>query len=717
MMMHPSQQLFVGAPEFGAGQQNANPSSYVSFNGVTEVRVGVRKNTLLQTAKAVISNGETQIKMRLLFDICAQHSFINEEVCQKLRLPTKRRDNMVLNAFEKDSSEKRKLRVVSLKLKGCHGPVSVELYVVPRICAPLHGQTIELAQQSFSHLFGLKLADSSLNCPTLSIDILIGGDFYWSFFTGRISRGVSTAPVAMESSFGWVLSGSMEADSSSSSSVNVVTNSHTLMIPVADRDAAIVEKVHEFWDLENAGLKTREEEVLDNFNETVSFDGKNYTVRLPFCCDPSVLADNFSLSQKRLSSSLRKMSETPDKLKAYDNVIRNWEKEGIIESVERGVDTDKPKHYFPHHGVENYERATTKLRVCMDASAHIRNHPSMNEVLGVGKCMLPRLFDILIRFRCWMYALISDMKQAFLQIRIDERDRDYLRFLWVDDISKEIPTIVAKRFTSVLFGLKSSPFLLAATLEHHANKYKDSNPEFVEMFLRDLYVDDNTTGVNDVNTGFEYYLFVRFMLLEGGFVIRKWFSNSNDLFQRINHHEETFYQEPVVIPNDESLRKVLGVKWDGSTDTLVFSLQEIVLTALTVTNVSKCNVLSIISGIFDPLGILAALVIILKFLFQEVCAMKVEWDATLPQEFTSRWISALQFLSSFEPIRLPRHYLQGNDLSSALKVELHGFCDASVKAIAAVLYLRTVFEDKAVCTIVTGKTKVVPLHKRKAPKR
>ena len=60
----------------------------------------------------------------------------------------------------------------------------------------------------------------------------------------------------------------------------------------------------------------------------------------------------------------------------------------------------------------------------MDASAHRRGSPSLNEVLEAGKCMLPKLFDVLVRWRVWKYALISDIKSAFLQIRVDEKDRD-----------------------------------------------------------------------------------------------------------------------------------------------------------------------------------------------------------------------------------------------------------------------------------------------------
>ena len=95
--------------------------------------------------------------------------------------------------------------------------------------------------------------------------------------------------------------------------------------------------------------------------------------------------------------------------------------------------------------------------------------------------------------------------------------------------------------------------------------------------------------------------------------------------------------------------------------------------------------------------------------------MKVDWAVSLSEEFTTKWFSTLKFLSTFNSIHLPRHYLKGNDIGSALTIELHGFYDASVKVIAVVLYVRVVFPEKAVCSIVTAKTKVVPLNKRSAP--
>ena len=127
---------------------------------------------------------------------------------------------------------------------------------------------------------------------------------------------------------------------------------------------------------------------------------------------------------------------------------------------------------------------------------------------------------------------------------------------------------------------------------------------------------------------------------------------------------------------------MLGVVWEGSTDTLLFSLQDAVLEALSIKIVTKRVVLRVVAGIFDPLGILCALVIILKLHFQKVCAMKVDWDVPLPQDFIASWTASLRFLSSFEPIRIPRHYIHGYNISSALKIEIRGFSDASLKAIA-----------------------------------
>ena len=94
--------------------------------------------------------------------------------------------------------------------------------------------------------------------------------------------------------------------------------------------------------------------------------------------------------------------------------------------------------------------------------------------------------------------MISDIEKAFLMVSIAEVDRNVLRFLWVDDISKKEPEIVVLRFTRVVFGVSSSPFLLNATVAHQIGQYETVDPVFVEKFLENIYVDDLAAGGTDV---------------------------------------------------------------------------------------------------------------------------------------------------------------------------------------------------------------------------
>ena len=235
-------------------------------------------------------------------------------------------------------------------------------------------------------------------------------------------------------------------------------------------DADIVSKIGEFWDVEDIGLSNNDNLVMKEFNESITFDGDNYSVKLPWKCDPAVLPNNFSLCKSRLNVLIKRLSANPEKFKVYDEIIKDQEEQGIIETANR---TDQPyAHYLPHRNVEKEYRKTTKTRIVYDASAKRLNNPSLNECLEAGPCQLPKVFDILVRFRAWKFALIADIKSAFLNIRIHENDRDYLRFLWIDEILKENSNLVVKQFTSVPFGLKCSPFLLGGTISYHMNTQK-----------------------------------------------------------------------------------------------------------------------------------------------------------------------------------------------------------------------------------------------------
>ena len=105
-------------------------------------------------------------------------------------------------------------------------------------------------------------------------------------------------------------------------------------------------------------------------------------------------------------------------------------------------------HYLPHRAIIGNDHSTTKARIVFDALAHYTPELCLNDILEAGPCLSPYLLDILLRFRTGKIAVVADIKQAFLQIEMNENDRNLVRFLWFDDIHKENPSIVEYRFTS-----------------------------------------------------------------------------------------------------------------------------------------------------------------------------------------------------------------------------------------------------------------------------
>ena len=114
---------------------------------------------------------------------------------------------------------------------------------------------------------------------------------------------------------------------------------------------------------------------------------------------------------------------------------------GIIERVHTTECQAVGKvHYLPHHGVVQRDALTTKLRIVFDASSRAtKESASLNDCQYSGPALTPTVFKILLRFRDRKIALVWDIEKAFLNISVQEHDRDVLRFLWIDSFEKDDP--------------------------------------------------------------------------------------------------------------------------------------------------------------------------------------------------------------------------------------------------------------------------------------
>lgn len=119
---------------------------------------------------------------------------------------------------------------------------------------------------------------------------------------------------------------------------------------------------------------------------------------------------------------------------------------------------------------------------------------------------------------------------------MSERDRDVLRFLWVDHIQRDPPVFCVLRYTRVVFSiiLSSSPFLLNATIQHHLESHASASPG---RLSRSIYVDDIVSGAGNEEDAYQLYAESKDLLRRGGFNLRKFVTNSSQLQERIDESE------------------------------------------------------------------------------------------------------------------------------------------------------------------------------------
>lgn len=123
---------------------------------------------------------------------------------------------------------------------------------------------------------------------------------------------------------------------------------------------------------------------------------------------------------------------------------------------------------------------------------------------------------------------------------------------------------------------------------------------------------------------------------------------------------------------------------------------------------TRRGVLSTVNGLYDPLGFLAPVTIQGRLLLRELTKQGEGWDSPLPENMETvwrKWKNSLQDLKELEIPRVCISFL----LSNAQSKELCIFADASVKAIAAVGYLKvTDRHGHTSVHFLFGKSKLAP---------
>jgi hypothetical protein len=185
----------------------------------------------------------------------------------------------------------------------------------------------------------------------------------------------------------------------------------------------------------------------------------------------------------------------------------------------------------------------------------------------------------------------------------------------------------------------------------------------------------------------------------------------------IQEEDETYTKSTIGLgggTHDEKIVKLLGVGWNCESDDLFFNLSDLIDFAKNLP-VTKRSLLRLTAKIFDPLGMLSPFVVKMKYLFQVICQEKKDWDEPLNGDLLKEWNTIVNELPSLNAIRISRCYFLLH--IRPVKTELHAFSDASNKAYAAVIYMRSIYENGQVLVrFVASKTKIAPVKTQTIPR-
>lgn len=642
---------------------------------------------LLSTALVEIADIHNNYHLvRALLDSGSQRCFITKALSDLLQAPIIQSTHEI-RGVGNSITKCTQTCDVEIKSRSNTYTTRLQCFVLSSITSALPAIAEQLAHFNIpEHII---LADPQFN-ESRHIDILIGADKFWDLMNNNKIK-LPNGPFLLDTKLGWVLSGPICSISRSYSPIQC-SFSHT-----------IETQLRQFWELEETPVsrdsRTDEERACEQHfveNTTRNIDGR-FCVRIPLITPPEALGDSYAQAERRFLALERRLLINPNYRQLYSDFMEEYIRLGHMTRIDH---YGTPHYVMPHHGVFREHSTTTKLRVVFDASAVSTTGRSLNDLQMVGPPIQGDLISILLRFRQHKYTACADIEKMYRQVLIDADQRQLQLILWRDDPSQPISVY---QLNTVTYGTASAPYLSCRCLKQLAADCKDQS--VARVVYEDFYVDDMITGSDNKDELLKNCQGVVNLLKSGCFTLRKWMFNFE--FNDTDNNASDLGKELTLGENCNS--NTLGVGWFNVNDEFYFNTQFKFKNKL----ITKRYILSNISQIFDPLGLLSPVIIVIKILLQKLWLLKTGFDDEVPANIAQIWDRFATSLSLLKELRIPRHVI-GSD---PRQIELHVFSDASESAYGTCIYVRTINHDSSITVrLYCSKSKVAPLRPVSTPR-
>lgn len=542
---------------------------------------------------------------------------------------------------------------------------------------PLHRQSVDKMKliNDWPYLNGIPF-DSYLDEQP---GILIGEDNAFILASHKVIRYKPHSPIATKTLLGWVISGNT-ARTPVSPNENSTTFSYHICDNVAELDE-LHRLVKGSFALEEFGVKSghmkgrsREDERALNIMENTAsrIECLRWEVGLLWRNDNEILPESKNMAMMRLRCLERLDSNSVLKA-AYNDKINDYIKKGYFVKVEENECANR-RWYLPHFAVTNQNKPN-KLRIVFDAAA--KSHGKcLNDFLLQGPDLLKPLPSVLFRFRQRKIGFVGDIKEMYHRVGIRAVDQNCQLILWRGENRNRQPDVY--KMTAMTFGASCSPSAAMFVKDRNALEFIEKFPNAVKVIVDNHYVDDCLSCADDEASAKQIIQDVSYIHAQGVFEIRNWSCTSAGVLSSIPAVLRV--DTPMEIKPD-NMERVLGIWWIPTSDMFTFRFKHHKYLDNSI-SLTKRQILRILITIFDPLGMLAHILIQGRIIMQWIWKSGVDWDDELTPRLAELWRSWLNEVTKISEVQLPRCY--SSMFSTSDNVQLHIFCDASEEAYCAV---------------------------------
>ena len=554
------------------------------------------------------------------------------------------------------------------------------------------------------------LRDVRLPSINADIGLLIGNNVSKASEPWTVVNSRGDGPYAVRTLLGWSVNGPLKG--AGNTAVRVSVNRIHIDTQIDQQLANYFNQEFSERTIDDEPERSAEDKrFMDMMATNAKYEDGHYQVPLPFRNPGVKMPDNRSVAEQRLTHLKRRFVKDQKYLEDYRAFMRDVIDKGYAARIpdQELVCEEGRKWYIPHHGV--YHPQKKKIRVVFDCAAEYRG-TSLNKELIQGPDLTNSLVGVLMRFRQQPVALMADIEAMFSQVKVPMECRDYQRFLWWPEGDVDRPS-EEYRMTVHIFGATSSPSCANYALKRTAMDNKEHySAEVSQVIQHNFYVDDMLKSVSTNEQGISMSTGLSNICKQGGFRLNKWISNHRSVLERIQ--EEDRAKEVKNLDLDQSslpMERALGMHWDVETDKFGFQIRTKDKPA------TRRGILSVVSSVFDPLGLVAPAILPPKMLLQDLCKQKLSWDEEIPAKGRGRWEKWLEDLPRLEEGFSVSRCMKPHEFGEPVSTQLHHFADASELGYGTVSYIRMMNDEGRVhCALLLGKARVAPLKQITIPR-